>query len=526
MKLILSLFVLFASHLAFAKAQPKLLILFSVDQMRADYLERFQEYFIPEGPQKKEGGFRWLMGNGASFADARHLTIAAMTCPGHATLLTGTTPARHGIFKNSWYDENTGKDVYCVEDDLAKSKTDSDPSASPRRLLAPTLGDEVKSVSPQSRVYSIALKDRAAIMMGGKRADLAIWMNHKKLSWTTSDWYLPRTSLPQWVVDENKLIDKNRKGVFTWNSSVKDYPKEPSLSFLPGLPMQFSKNDESSLSSPYGIELTERMALETLNKNGLGKGKFTDILAISFSTTDYVGHQFGPTHQAMLEILKSTDAAIARIIKEAQRGRQPSDIVFALSADHGIPPVPEGAPSGLLSGQRISGKEEIKALETAITAKFGSAKGGNWIAAKGEFHFILSPQVPIEQRESISQFAKKYLTGRDWVSKAYTRSDIIEGKITDPHLKMQLEATFPDFGIPDFGVVVKPYSTVGENTVTHMTGYTYDTKVPLILAGADIKQGSYKDRVYIHDLAPSLAFLLGFNAPALATGRILSEAIK
>ncbi|MEI8026924.1 MAG: alkaline phosphatase family protein [Pseudomonadota bacterium] len=526
MKLILSLVFMLGSQLALAKAQPKLLIVFVVDQMRADYLQRFHEYFIPEGPQKKDGGFRWLMANGASFADARHLTIAAMTCPGHATLLTGTTPSRHGIFKNSWYDENTGKEVYCVEDELAKSKTDTDPSSSPRRLLAPTLGDEIKSVSPLSRVYSVALKDRAAIMMGGKRADLAIWMNHKKMSWTTSDWYLPKTTLPQWVMDENRMIDKDRKSVFTWNASIKDYPKEPALGFLSGLPIQFSKNDESSLSSPYGIELTERMALATLNKNGLGKGKYTDILAISFSTTDYVGHQFGPTHQAMLEILKSADAAIARIIKEAQRGRQPSEIVFALTADHGIPPVPEGAPSSLLLGQRISGKEELKALESAISAKFGPAKSGNWIAARGEFHFFLSSQVPDDQKLVISQFAKKYLASRDWVSKAYTRSDIVDGKITDQYLKMQLEATFPDFGIPDFGVVVKPYSTAGDNTVTHMTGYTYDTRVPLLLSGAEIKQGTYKDRVYIHDLAPTLAYLLGFNPPALATGRILSESLK
>ena len=526
MKLILSLFFMFGSHLALARSHPKLLVVFVVDQMRADYLQRFHEYFIPEGPQKKEGGFRWLMANGASFDDARHLTIAAMTCPGHATLLTGTTPSRHGIFKNSWYDESTGKEVYCVEDDLVKSKTDTDPSSSPRRLLAPTLGDEIKSVSPMSRVYSVALKDRAAIMMGGKRADLAIWMNHKKLSWTTSDWYLPKTTLPQWVLDENKLIDKDRKSVFTWSASVKDYPKEPALGFLSGLPMQFSKDDESSLASPYGVELTERMALATLNKNGLGKGKFTDILAISFSTTDYIGHQFGPTHQAMLEILKSADASIARIIKEAQRGRQPSDVVFALTADHGIPPVPEGAPSALLLGQRISAKEEMKALESAISAKFGPAIGGKWIAARGEFHFFLSAQVPDEQKLIISQFAKKYLSSKAWVSKAYTRSDIVDGKITDSYLKMQLEATFPDFGIPDFGVVVKPYSTAGENTVTHMTGYTYDTKVPLLLAGAGIKQGSYRDRVYIHDLAPTLAYLLGFNAPALATGRILSEAIR
>jgi predicted AlkP superfamily pyrophosphatase or phosphodiesterase len=116
--------------------------------------------------------------------------------------------------------------------------------------------------------------------------------------------------------------------------------------------------------------------------------------------------------------------------------------------------------------------------------------------------------------------------GRDWVSSVYLKSDITSGSLTDPYLKMQLEATFPSYGIPDFGVVVKPYSTAGDNTVTHMSGYAYDTKVPLLISGSGVKPGSYTDRVYIHDLAPTLAYLLGFNAPALSTGRIISEAMK
>ena len=527
MKFSLCILSLLSASISFARpVQPKLLVIFVVDQMRADYLDRFHGYFIPEGQNKAEGGFRWLEANGASFTEAKHLTTTAMTCPGHATIATGTTPARHGIVKNSWWDPQSASSVYCVEDSLSKDKLTNEPSSTPRRLLAPTIGDELKSMSPTSRVYSIALKDRSAIMLGGKRADLALWVDHSKMAWTSSDWYLPATNLPKWVMDENKKIEQAKKDIFDWRSTIPGYPKQPALGFLGDLPMQFPKKDDSSLGSPYGIELTQRMALLALDKIGLGKGEIPDILAVSFSSTDYVGHQFGPTHQAIAEILKSTDSAISVIIKAALKDRKRDDVVFALSADHGIPPVPETAAKNLLVGSRLKGSDVSEDLESAISKQFGKPKGATWLADRGEFHFFLVQSVADELKQKISSFAKSYLATKDWVDFTFTKDDVLNNRITDPYIKMQINATFPPNLLPDFGVIIKPNTTAGSNTVTHMTGFNYDTNVPLIIVGREVQQGIYRGESFAYDLAPTLSYLLGINPPAKATGKVLDVALK
>jgi predicted AlkP superfamily pyrophosphatase or phosphodiesterase len=527
MKLLVSISLLVSSSLCLARpVKPKLLVIFVVDQMRADYLERFHSFYIPEGQNKSEGGFRWLEANGASFTEAKHLTLSAMTCPGHATIVTGTTPSRHGISKNSWWDPQVNSSVYCVEDSLSKDKLTNEPSATPRRLLAPTIGDELKSVSPTSKIYSIALKDRSSVMLGGKRADLALWIDSKKMAWTSSDWYLPVTNLPKWVAEENQKIEQSKGEVFDWRPTIKGYAKQPSLGFLGDLPMQFPKKDESSLGSPYGIELTQRMALLALDKIGLGKGEVPDILAVSFSTTDYVGHQFGPTHLATAEIFKSADLAISNIIKAVLKDRKREDVVFALSADHGIPPVPETAAKSLQFGSRLKGSDVVEDLEIAISKQFGKPKGSAWIADRGEFHFFLANSIPNDLKLKVSNFAKSYLNSKDWVDNAFTKEEVVNNHITDPYLKTQINATFSPNLLPDFGVVIKPYSTAGSNTVTHMTGFNYDTNVPLIIVGSEIQPGKYRNEAFVYDLAPTLSYLLGLNPPAKATGKVLDVAIK
>ncbi|MGZ3687882.1 MAG: alkaline phosphatase family protein, partial [Bdellovibrionota bacterium] len=326
--------------------RPKLIFMIVIDQFRADYLTRFEKRFLPPRSQGGDvGGFRYLMTQGAYYPFAQYDLLQSMTCPGHATVLTGAYPYQAGIPANDWFDPETLQRVYCAEDPtqatVGAETTDPHLGTSPKNLIADTVGDELKNAGIPSRVVTVALKDRAAIMMGGHRADLALWMDPGSHHWVSSKFYLPDGKLPGWVVHLNETLDQHKGEAITW-----DYPGPGSgLSTEKYFPHKADFGTRESMAMPLGVDLTETAAERAFEAFKLGQGAGTDLFAVSFSSHDYVGHQFGPNSREMEEMTVAEDFAISQLlnmVREKVPGGLKNTVVI-LTGDHGIPPIPETA---------------------------------------------------------------------------------------------------------------------------------------------------------------------------------------
>ena len=281
---------------------PRLIIFISVDQMREDYFDRFAPYFT--------GGFKRLNTEGVFFSNANLNYASSVTCLGHATLSTGTYPMKSGIIDNEWINPATRKSVYCVEDTAAGPVDEEGGGSSPNNLLVTGIGDWLKASSPGSKVIAASGKDRAAILMGGKHPDYAFWYSRKKGHMVTSEYYTPHE--PEWVrsFNDSKWIEKNVPA--SWTKLLPDsvYTKEGPDEFSAeakwdsssSFPHAFSasRKNEQILTSPYGDMLVLDFARKAIEAEELGQRAVTDLLCLSLSDCDYVGHAFGPnSHEIM-----------------------------------------------------------------------------------------------------------------------------------------------------------------------------------------------------------------------------------
>ncbi|HTL11208.1 MAG TPA: alkaline phosphatase family protein, partial [Bdellovibrionota bacterium] len=256
-------------------AAPKLTVMLVIDQFRADYLLRFQKRFMAAGgADGKVGGFRFLMEKGAYYPDAQYDIMQSMTGPGHATVLSGSYPYQNGIVGNEWYDPKTGQIEYCVEDPTTPTVGATPKSThigtSPRNFNGSTVGDEIKNAGHASKVISIALKDRAAILMGGYRADLAVWMDFASYHWVSSKHYLPDGKLPAWIEDENKKVAERSGSTYTWKTLGPEtsltqpdpftFGDEFKKAYGVKFPHEAKVGNRSSAGMPIGLEETLSMA--------------------------------------------------------------------------------------------------------------------------------------------------------------------------------------------------------------------------------------------------------------------------
>ena len=265
--------------------KPKLIVVIVIEQFRADYLTRFPEKFLSAtGPKTSVGGFRYLMSNGAYFPMAKFDFLQNMTCPGHAAIMTGSSPSRTHIPLNEWIDRESSKRRYCVADDVD--------GLSPRQLQGTTVGDEIKNTGAPSRSVSLALKDRAAILLGGHRSDISFWID--KGAWTSSNYYGKK--LPVWLASENERLKKDLDKDYVWGAQ------------------KAKRGALESYALPYGAEITTDAAIAALRGAGLGKSGTTDVLTLSYSTHDILGHAVGPNAQEMESLTIAEDKEIARLL--------------------------------------------------------------------------------------------------------------------------------------------------------------------------------------------------------------------
>jgi predicted AlkP superfamily pyrophosphatase or phosphodiesterase len=529
---------------------PKLIVMMVVDQFRADYLMRFKSRFLPaisDKSGKHLGGYNYLMEQGAYFPYGEYDLLQSMTGPGHATVLTGAYGYQSGIPSNDWYSQENHDWVYCTEDrenpTVGGNIQDPHAGTSPKNLFASTVGDELKNAGYPSRVISISLKDRAAILMGGHRADLAMWMDQNSLSWVSSRFYLPDGKLPPWVLALNAELNARKGKLAQWG------PAGPSTGFsaahaMPLLnegnagkfggdtfPHQAKVGSKASFSMPFGLEITEKAAEAAVSSVELGQGEATDLLAVSFSSHDYAGHAFGPNAREMEEMTVAEDEVISKFLNFLKSKVDLKDVAIVFTGDHGIPMNPEYARANRFPGGRIDEKALAQSLGEKLDQAIGKLpEGQKWIVYAHDFNFHLNHAAIRDKNYDLTrveEIAKAEILKQPGVAFAVTGVDYQNHRLPPGMHERQTLHTYYPGRSGDLILIPRPgYMLDHEDTVTHLTGYSYDRTVPLIFVGGAFKPGVYATHGAIIDIAPTLSFISGTIPPSMSEGRVLSEILQ
>ena len=482
--------------------QPNLVVVIVVDQFRYDYLLRF-------GSDYKEG-LSQLLTRGAVFANANYEHFPTYTSVGHAGLLTGAYPSVHGIIGNTWYDRETAKAIPSAFDDSVQQVGgNGGQSASPRNLLVSTLGDELKiSGQGRNRVIGISLKDYSVILATGRMANAVYWFDANTGVFVSSSYYMP--DLPDWVKQFNAKKPADRYKGMEWEGTRLPAEADPKLYGM----LEFT---------PYGNELVEAMAEAAIQAEQLGRDPETDLLMLSFSSNDYVGHTYGPDSKQVRDISLDTDRLLGKLFRyiDAQVGLTNAMVVF--TADHGVAPLPEINAERKLPGGRIRFDLVLNAVQKSLQEKYGE---GNWISGAPEESIYLNWELIKSKKlalEEVTATAAQAAETVPHVFRVYTRPQLMSGGAMTDSAGRRLMHSFSARRGPDLSVLLEPYFFFGSGRTTHGSVWDYDTHVPLIFMGAGIKAGHYYGTVAINDVAPTLSALLGIATPSGSAGRILKE---
>lgn len=501
-------------------ARPKLVVVIVIDQFRGDYLERYRDQF-------GEGGFRLFLDRGAYFPDCTYNYANTRTAPGHATLFTGAYINGHGIISNEWWDPSKKRQVTSVEDDGTQilGVDTGGRGASPRKLQSSTLGDELKlATQGRSRVFGISLKDRAAILPAGFAGDGAYWIDRKTGNWITSTYY--RRELPAWVSTFNNSKRAEKYLNKEWRDSNGNILRTTSpQKAASGAPIAFY--DLVGLT-PFANDYELEFAREMVVYEHLGSGPSTDLLAISLSANDILGHEVGPDSPQMQAMALALDRQLADFFTFLGYQIGLANVWIALSADHGTPPIPAEASKLRIPAAALDPEKMRAQVNAALTAKLSPGRPAEYLKAFDyPLAFLDDSAFPAgrfkkeEEAERMVGEALKQAGLRDYV----TRAQLAQGAVANSPMGRQFLNTYSP--LPGWYVIgVPPPYSVGRTSGTdHASPYTYDTHVPLAFYGLAFQPGTYRQHAEPIDLAVTLASLLGINAPSHATGRVLVEAL-
>jgi predicted AlkP superfamily pyrophosphatase or phosphodiesterase len=505
-----------ASFASAYNAHPKLVVVIVIDQFRGDYLERYRDQF-------GDGGFKLFLDHGAYFANCNYNYANTRTAPGHSTLFTGAYSNGHGIAANEWWDQKKKRMVTSVEDDDTKLVGVADKAgASPHNLLADTLGDELKlATQGKARVFGVSLKDRAAVLPAGFAGDAAYWIDAKSGAWVTSTYY--RSDLPKWTQDFNSTRPSKY-----WDRDWKDAQGNT----LRSTAHRAGKNGSDAGfyeiigSTPFGNEYEFEFAKELMVYENVGRGPATDLLSISLSPNDILGHQVGPDSPEMQAMALELDRELADFFNFLGHQIGLANVWIALSADHGVSSLPDDAKKLRIPAANLDASKLEAQLNSAMTARFSAGHPANYVKLDYPLAWLdqdafAAAHVNEHDAEAAVGQAMKQAGLRDF----YTKSQLAAGDVPNTPLgRKYLNSYSPEgswfvMGLPD------PY-TVGPGKGTdHTSPYNYDTHVPLAFYGLPFQPGTYRTSVEPVDLAPTLASLLGINAPTHSVGSVLTEAL-
>ncbi|MDT7540727.1 MAG: hypothetical protein QOE33_631 [Acidobacteriota bacterium] len=546
--------------------RPRLVLLIVVDQFRADYLERFGDLFA-------ENGLRHLLRDGASWSNTNYDHMPTYTAPGHAATMTGTWPSENGIIANDWYDREAGRIVSNVSDPEDRVASDgktyqsrwqllgggaTERGMSPRRLTASTLGDELRlATNDRAKVIGISVKDRAAILPAGRHANAAYWFSSIAGNMVSSNYYF--NDLPAWVkrFNDARPADKffNRKWDYLLGSDAEyvrrqgaDAPPWETIGNVAGDTNKFPHTvtggaDRPSPAfygaldyTPFSNDILVDFAEAAIDNESLGKDEDTDVLTLSFSANDYVGHRYGPYSHEMMDVTLRVDRQIGALLDFVDQRIGLRNVVVAFTADHGVAPIPEHATALGLPGGRISSSDVVTAVKNGVRARF-SKPGDKDTTADYVFDAFLNGNLffntPALKRDGIERAdaeraACEAALTVPGISRCYTRARLEAGDVTpgDAVARRVLHG-FSQRRSGDCIIVPEAFKYLGDTIpATHGSPYNYDTHVPLVIMGQGLSAGRYQQSATPADLAPTLAALLRIQPPSNATGRVLLEALS
>jgi len=498
-------------------AHPKLIVVIVIDQFRGDYLERYRNQF-------GDAGFRLLLDHGAYFSNCNYNYVNTRTAPGHATLFTGAYSNGHGIVGNEWWEPSKKQMVTSVEDDNTKlvGVAGDKAGASPHNLLADTLGDELKlATQGKARVFAVSLKDRASILPGGFAADAAYWIDPASGAWVTSTYY--RGDLPHWVQEFNST-----RPVKYWDREWKD---------AQGTVLRSTAHRKSKDGSDAGFyevvgptsfanEYELEFAKELVQYENVGRGPATDLLSVSLSPNDILGHQVGPDSPEMQQMALDLDRELADFFAFLGHQVGLANVWIALSADHGVSSLPDAVKKLRIPAANLDSKKLEAQLNSAIATKFSSGHAAAYVKLDYPMAWLdqdafTAAHVREHDAEAAVGDAMKQAGLRGY----YTKSQLADGEVPNTPLgRKYLNSYSPEGSWYVMGV--SDIYTVGSSKGTdHASPYNYDTHVPLAFYGLPFQPGTYRMPTQPVDLAATFASLLGINAPTHAIGRVLTEAL-
>ena len=501
-------------------ARPKLVVVIVIDQFRGDYLERYRDQF-------GDGGFRVFLDRGAYFTDCNYDYANTRTAPGHATLFTGSYTSGHGIVANEWWDPQRKKRVTSVEDDtqqlVGAGKTG--PGASPHNLMSDTLGDELKlATGGKARVFAVSLKDRAAVLSAGFSGDAAYWIDPKSGDWITSTYYRP--DLPEWV----RNFNGSHRAEKYWNREWKE--KDSDGTVLGSTAPRKGKNKDSTPagfyevvgSTPFANDYQLEFAKELILYEKLGAGPATDLLVISLSANDILGHQVGPDSPQMRSMALELDRSLAEFFNFLGHQIGMANVWMALSADHGIAPLPEFAKTLRLPAANLDAKALREQINSLLAKKY--AKKTDYLLDLDYPLAWLNEDAFAGHKEGDAEADAGEAMKQVGLAGYFTKSQLARGETPATEIGRRYAHSYsPEGGWYVIGIPT-PFNVGITKGTDHATPFSYDTHVPLAFYGLAFQPGIYRTHAEPVDLAVTLASLLGINAPAKATGRVLIEALQ
>ncbi|MDO6739065.1 alkaline phosphatase PafA [Wenyingzhuangia sp. 2_MG-2023] len=542
MKKLVTIIMLASIFVGNAQKKPKLVVGIVVDQMRYDYLLRFKDKFGSKG-------FNKLISEGTNFENGHFNYIPTYTAVGHSSVYTGTTPKNHGIIGNNWYDKDLKKSIYVVDDANYNTigSTSKEGQKSPKRLVASTVSDQLKIAQNfKGKVVGVAIKDRSAILPVGHAADIAYWFDGgNQGKWVSSTFYAKQ--LPNWVSaynQENKAtLDAylnapwvTEKDILDYHESTLDnkhfegtFKNEKAPVFPHDLPSLKEKNGNYSLlkTTPFGNTMTLDFAKEIIKKEELGKNKmYSDFLAVSLSSTDYIGHKYGPASKEIEDTYLRLNNDLDDFIKYLDRKVGDDNYVLFLTADHAVVQVPHFLTDNKLPGGYVNGKDLSGKLLEFTFKKYNSK---HLIENFSNDQIFLNHDEIAKldlSLEDVENSIIKEIINSPLVYKAVSAHTLQKTEFNNTPLSLLQEGYNQKYS-GDILVTFTPSILKGSNASTgtsHGTGYNYDTHVPIIFYGANIAKGkAVKKPVVITQIAPTLSNLLQIQEPNMSSLDILTE---
>lgn len=503
--------------------RPKLAVGIVVDQMHYEYLTRYWHHY-------GDDGFKRLVNRGYNFANNHFNYFPTYTGPGHAAVYSGATPSVNGIVGNSWFDRDLGRNMYVVEDTSVNTVggTGEVGQMSPANLTSNTFVDELKMVSNNSKVVAVSLKDRGAVLAAGHIGDMAFWYDSDEGNFVSSTWYIDE--LPEWVRQFNREGNARTYSSKTWEpllpldqyaeSNPDNSPYEGPLAWeeKPVFPHELGRNDSGTYwpvtLSPFGNTLVKDFAKRAIDGENLGQDDITDVLAISFSSTDYIGHQFGPHSVEVQDAYLRLDRDLADLLETLDEKVGEGNYLVFLTSDHGAVDVPaqlvdKGLPGGYIDSESVS-----QQLTEYLADKYGEEK---WIRAMANQQIYLDRELVREKGISLKEMQEdvaEFLLQFDGVLSTNTANNFRNRQFSEG-LQAMYQRGFQYQRSGDIFIQLKPGWLISSSRTgtTHGSPYNYDTHVPMLLYGWGVPNGVSYEKTAVTQLAPAISVLLQIPFP-------------